>query len=578
MLRRILLAAATSLVLAAPARAESVQDFMDFQSATDGIVLGPDGNFWVAESDRTPGAVVRMTPGGRVLNRFDVGDTPRSLALGPGGRVWVTVNGSDKLVWFDALAANPTAHDKGIGQTCQADLNGPWGIVDGGNNRMYFSVPGCFQIGSVAADGTGNATLVNARGEVYDLAVANGRLFAPDFSGEVVRRLTLPALGVEAQIFVRNEPSGIVIDGTDVYVTEEDGDRIAHFAVGEPTGSLAAELISFDRSLEHIFGLAVGADGKVYHNGSNGVLARVQPGSGAFEYFDVGGAPWQIVNGPDGELYFTDQEQSRVRRFVDTAPRVTTGAATAASPTAGSVTATVDPRGNATDAVFDYGVTTAYGATATVSVPKGPSPVPVSAVLSGLQPGVTYHVRVRASNRLGAATPGGDTTFTTPVAPPPPRATIVDGDADGVSPPLDCNDGNAAIRPGAPDKPGDKIDQDCNGADAPFPQLMARTTFGWGFLGARTVLGRVDISDLHGTETIKVICKGGGCPFRSKTFKAGRKNKLALGSRFGRQHPLRTGAKLEVRVTAPAAIGSRARLTIGRRNKDPKIVRGPLPS
>src|SRR3954454_10877627 len=113
---------------------------MNFHSPTAWSVLGADGNFWLADSDRTPGAVVRMTPDGRVLNRFDVGDTPTSLALGPGGRVWVTVNGSDKLVWFDALAATPTAHDKGIGQTCQATLNGPWGIVDGGNNRIYFSV------------------------------------------------------------------------------------------------------------------------------------------------------------------------------------------------------------------------------------------------------------------------------------------------------------------------------------------------------------------------------------------------------------------------------------------------------
>ena len=41
-------------------------------SATNGIALGPDGNFWVAEeySDY----VVRMTPSGTVLGRFTVGD------------------------------------------------------------------------------------------------------------------------------------------------------------------------------------------------------------------------------------------------------------------------------------------------------------------------------------------------------------------------------------------------------------------------------------------------------------------------------------------------------------------------
>ena len=64
-----------------------------------------------------------------------------------------------------------------------------------------------------------------------------------------------------------------------------------------------------------------------------------------------------------------------------------------------SATATVDTRGNATEVVFDFGPTAAYGATsAPIALPAGDGPTPVTTVLAGLAPGTTYHVRVRATN------------------------------------------------------------------------------------------------------------------------------------------------------------------------------------
>ena len=41
----------------------------------------------------------------------------------------------------------------------------------------------------------------------------------------------------------------------------------------------------------------------------------------------------------------------------------------------------------------------------------------------------------------------------------------VDGDSDGFNSRVDCNDANAAIRPGAPEVFGNGIDEDCNGRD-----------------------------------------------------------------------------------------------------------------
>ena len=45
---------------------------------------------------------------------------------------------------------------------------------------------------------------------------------------------------------------------------------------------------------------------------------------------------------------------------------------------------------------------------------------------------------------------------------------------------------------------------------------------------------------------------------------------------FGKKKKLKTGAKIVVTITEPGAIGSSATVTIGKKKKDPKIVRKPL--
>jgi len=80
--------------------------------------------------------------------------------------------------------------------------------------------------------------------------------------------------------------------------------------------------------------------------------------------------------------------------------------------------ATVHPQGNGTTALFEYGLTTAYGSqTTAVSVGSQDSVQPVSAPIGGLQPSTTYHFRVVATND-GGTTRGPDKTFTTLAAPP----------------------------------------------------------------------------------------------------------------------------------------------------------------
>jgi hypothetical protein len=92
---------------------------------------------------------------------------------------------------------------------------------------------------------------------------------------------------------------------------------------------------------------------------------------------------------------------------------VTTGSASSVKATSANVSGTVNPNGVPTTYHIDYGTTSGYeAATEELSAGSGTSPVAVSAQLTGLKLGTTYHYRVVASTSVGNAV-GVDKTFKT---------------------------------------------------------------------------------------------------------------------------------------------------------------------
>ncbi len=106
------------------------------------------------------------------------------------------------------------------------------------------------------------------------------------------------------------------------------------------------------------------------------------------------------------------------------APSVRTGAAQTVGVTTATLTGAVDRRGRSTTWYFEYGTSTGYGArTPTRSVPSGSGARNVSASLTGLRAGTTYHYRLVATSDAGTSR-GADATFTTvgvTLATPAPR-------------------------------------------------------------------------------------------------------------------------------------------------------------
>jgi hypothetical protein len=99
--------------------------------------------------------------------------------------------------------------------------------------------------------------------------------------------------------------------------------------------------------------------------------------------------------------------------FGSGAPVVQTGTTQGAGTSTATLTGTVNPVGNATSWYFEYGTTTAYGSkTPSRNAGSGTSPTGVSAAVSKLQSGTTYHYRLVAASGAGTAY-GSDVTFST---------------------------------------------------------------------------------------------------------------------------------------------------------------------
>ena len=528
---------AAFLVAAAPASAFILQAKPGAMSATNGIVLGPDGNFWVAE--QFADSVLRMRPDGTVLNHYPLGlgATPTTVTTGPGGRVWVAATGADKLVWIDATAATPATHDVSTagGSDC-----GPVALAAGGDGRMYFSLPFdgvCVlggQLGSVADDGSGAIATVPTTSVVLDLVVAGGKLFAPDFDGSVVRRLALPALTTEAVINAPpgSQPQGIAADGAgNIWFTEFAGGSVGRFPAAAPNATAATTITPSGGALAQPVGIVAGADGAMYVAGSGSAnVVRISADGTKFAFFPTGGSkPFRIVNGIDGDLWFTDQLTTNVLRLISGAPRTTLVGAAAASATTAAVLASVNPRGNDTSVFFDFGTTANYGsATTPIGVAAGLDPVSVPNALTGLAPATTYHVRARATN-VDGTTVSPDTTFTTPPA-------------------------------GA-------------GGTNGLPRLKASTSFGYTRSATSLVLRRIGLTKLAGGETATIRCTASRrCPFKVRIFKGLKKGSRAFGKALLKKRKLPVGTTISVRVTKTGTIGTSATLKV-RRRRAPQITR-----
>jgi hypothetical protein len=135
----------------------------------------------------------------------------------------------------------------------------------------------------------------------------------------------------------------------------------------------------------------------------------------AGNYVGNTGYLWEsgIINSEDGSWTPSVASLRAAVKPASKAPEVATNAASAIAATGATLSGSVAPEGLSTGYRFEYGPTSSYGSTTPwVDVGWAGGAVARSAVVTGLQSGVTYHYRIAATNVAGTKV-GSDATFTT---------------------------------------------------------------------------------------------------------------------------------------------------------------------
>jgi hypothetical protein len=306
--------------------------------------------------------------------------------------------------------------------------------------EVEIGTPGAHHVGEIISKFSSDGTLQASWGDTTP--APNGQLTGKD------------APAPEGPF--RGQLNGIAVDTSgDLWVYTEGYHDPTEYEFGQE----GTFIESFERAHEttgSAGGIAVGAPGEIHYaatgyppGAASGIAldtaenevyedfgASIKAAGGSFtspELEKGGGAGLAVDSSvgtaiSSGTVYAANASSDRVEAFgiaLGVNPSGP-GSATQVTASAATLNGVIDPENlPVVECYFEYGETDEYGQSVPCEqglgenpgeIGKGTSPVPVSAKLSGLHGGVTYHYRLVARNANGIVE-GADETFTTPTVP-----------------------------------------------------------------------------------------------------------------------------------------------------------------
>jgi hypothetical protein len=379
-------------------------------------VGGATGEFYVAEAERD--VVSQYSADGMwegwITNEDGGGlSGPRSVALTPSGDVYVADPGQAAV---DVFGPGVVVPDVKTGKVGSGGLTRTTAVLKGTINGDGKAMAYHFQYGETSALGLETTAQGTSGAETKVTAEVSGLDAGRTYFFRIV---------------------GSNENGTNVGVIDEFATPPAVEGVATgPAASIEPESVALTGEL-----LPDGFDAHYYFewgtSAAYGNSAPAPPGTDAGSATSTVTAETGVEGLSPNTLYHyrlvAENEYGAThgmdRTFTTSGPpRICNEPTTAIGQTEATINACVNPDQLATTYRFEYGETGAYGNEAPAggqSIGAGSAPVAVSAVLTGLKVGTTYHFRVSAENEAGGTT-GPDQTFTT-VPSAPVDATYASG-------------------------------------------------------------------------------------------------------------------------------------------------------
>jgi hypothetical protein len=414
---------AGTLAILGFATAPALADYVPGEPPSFGSITGLDG----VAVDQASGVVYAMGSGG-VVEKFSADGTPEDFSSLASPKL--EVSGAAALY---QIAVDNSCHTKGLsGAACTAadPSNGDFYIADYPNGVVYRYNEAGEAEGEIAGLNEGTAVAVDASGDVLVGQYPEGNVLEygptgkPEHGGlPVLGGLSAPnaiALSSAGDLYVAQNAAGV---GTQEFKPNGMGSFESTPIPVDPGGEAGSIGVAVDQSTNDVF---VDNNTTIDEYDQTGA-----PVGGPFAPAGLESSNAVAVNDTTHTLYVANGGTGAVDLLVPPGPPTATGEFTSnVESTRATLNAEVDPRGAATTYHFEYlteaqfeadGDTFAAGAEKTPeseSIGADGIEHHVTAALTGLEPGRTYHYRVVAtSSQSPDGIDGSDATFTTSAPP-----------------------------------------------------------------------------------------------------------------------------------------------------------------
>lgn len=271
------------------------------------IAAGTNGNLWFTEKDANK--IGRITPTG-TITEFPLATSPNyplGIAKGPDGNMWFTQDGNK----IGKITPTGTVTEYDV----PTPVAKPQHIVAGPDGNMWFTEFLGGKIGRITMAGVITEYAVpTSGGRPHFMTVGpDGNIWFTNYVSNKIGKITMSGVITEYTIPTPNSsPSGIVTgpDGN-VWFTELSGQKIGKI-------TMAGVITEYPLPSTGAYpgGIAAGSDGALWFTMSTDKIGRITTAGVITEHdAPAAGGDYEIVKGPDGNLWYTNGATNEIGKI-----------------------------------------------------------------------------------------------------------------------------------------------------------------------------------------------------------------------------------------------------------------------